>query len=293
VFTVVGGGFGLYGYVPALADLGETILIARRYEPAFLSRPELQRHAPAIRWVDDVDAGLRGATGVVLAVPPAEQPALARRCCELGSIRQVVLEKPIAVDPAGAQRLLDTLHAAGKRYRIGYTLLHTAWAERARMPADGASVEWHFMAHHFTRGLHNWKRTHATGGGVLRFFGVHVLAWLAREGVSQVIDAHLEGEAPGEPSRWTARVRHGGGDCAIEVDSRADAPHFGIRGSGQTLVSLPEPFAEEAAHAGEDRRVAVLKRLLASFGEDDAAWSDVYRRTNALWSDVERLARVA
>lgn len=295
MFAIVGSGFGLYGYLPALVEaFGEPVLLPEAYRAKFEARPELGAYLASIRWVADTRAALAQATGAVVATPPERQLEVAAQCLALRGLASLVLEKPLAPKPAAAVELLAALRASGKRYLVGYTLLHTRWHERLAWPASGeVAITWSFMAHHFARDLHNWKRMHAVGGGVLRFFGVHLLALLARHGYRDVRHSTFGGSNPAEPERWRA-VFAGDGlpDCRVDVDSRSATSAFRIEAAGAPpLVDLPEPYAAEPVAQG-DRRVGVLKRFLGtlpSAAGEQAFYDDV----NRLWQRTEDATRHA
>jgi hypothetical protein len=293
IYAIVGSGFGLFGYLPALVErLGATVALPRAYEAKARARPELARAMEGVRWVDDRDAALACADAVVIATPPARQLEVAAQCLALPSVRRIVLEKPVAPEPGLAARLLQDLERAGKRYRVGYTLAHSAWASTLAWPRRGevtrVNIQWTFMAHHFAHGLANWKRSDDSGGGVLRFFGVHVLALLVRHGYRRVGGSQLTGASPTEPERWTAAIE--GDDvppCVVEVDSRSEARRFRIASDAAALVDLDDPFARETVIDAHDRRVGVLERLLRTFAAPDALFQAWYAATNDLWREAE------
>lgn len=291
MFTVVGSGFGLYGYVPAILHaFGEPVILPLAYRPKMEGREDLRGYVERIEWAADAHAALAEATGVVLATIPAEQPALVARCCAAARIERIVVEKPVAITPAQADDVLARLAASGKRYRIGYTLLHAAWTDRLPWPHERAvSIEWTFMAHHFARDLANWKRDASQGGGVIRFFGVHLLALLARRGYDEVARSVVAGDRSGEPDRWEAEFRGPGlAPARVRMDSRSAVERFSIAFDGApAAVALREPFQLESPAPPDDRRVPVLERLLATFDRDDALFVELYAATNRLWRRVE------
>lgn len=296
MYTIVGSGFGLYGYVPALIEeRAERVILPVAYRDRFERRAELSRYRAAVRWVDDHDAAFAEATGVVIALSPSLQPAAASRAVARANVRELVLEKPIAVTPDQATR---TLRLAGdRRVRVGYTLLHTDWypAFRSALAARDcarASVKWRFMAHHFKQGVVTWKRFHSEGGGVLRFYGIHLIALLADAGYVGVEHSRLASGTPDEPERWRATFSGPGLPlCAIAIDSRALTDRFAIATEGGTSASVVvdsvDPFASEHAIAGQDRRVAPVVRLIRSFHDEDGRWNHLYAATQALWGEVE------
>jgi predicted dehydrogenase len=307
MFTIVGSGFGLYGYLPALIDaLGEPVILPRTYEDKVGARPELHGYLDSIRWVADADAALQAASGAVVATSPRKQQEVVSRCARLPALDTLLLEKPVAVTPDLAIEILDGLKISGKRYRIGYTLLHTRWSERLALPRapefeGDVSITWTFMAHHFAHGLTNWKRIHAEGGGVLRFFGVHLLALLARHGYREVAESALSGEQIDQPERWRA-IFTGPGlpDCRVEVDSRSGVNAFAVAldapAGNRLLLDLRDPFQLEEGPdltQGADRRVGVLKRLLDTLRSDDDACHGLYDAVNLLWQKVEAASTFA
>lgn len=301
MFTVAGSGFGLYGYLPALIQtFAEPVVLPRVYEGVIRARPELEQYRASIRWVEDPESAMLAATGVVVAKPPQLQPAVVSRCLHLEAIDKLVLEKPLARTPDLAMEVVQGLRSSRKQFRVGYTLLHTSWYSGLTWPigADGESrveITWTFMAHHFSNALLNWKREHSEGGGVLRFFGVHLLAMLAQQGYRDVESSRLTGETPGAPDRWRA-VFSGPSlpDCRVLVDSRCSTSRFAVTavscGEGQPLVDQQDPFQAQGGEAPtlDDRRVVVLRRLLESFHDDDAALYAHYESVNRLWQATER-----
>lgn len=297
MYAIVGSGFGLYGYLPAVVGgQDETVVLPRAYKSKVLARTELAHTLSHIRWVDDEITALSLASTVVIAVPPQRQFELVSRCLTLPRIEKLVLEKPLAVTPALAAELVSELDRAKKRYRIGYTLLNANWHRGLVWPKVSSeaviSICWTFMAHHFASRLLTWKRTHLKGGGVLRFYGVHLIALVAYHGYDRVRYSSLEGENPLEPERWNAIFM--GSDlpeCHVHVNSRSSSKQFKIdyRDAIQDkgILKIEDPFEGETRIDGGDARVGALKKVLKTFEEDDRSFELFYKRVNALWQKVE------
>ena len=301
MYTIVGSGFGLYGYLPALIEQrAEDIVLPVAYRDRFEHRAELARYREAIQWVDDHDAALANATGVVIAVSPSLQLEAASRAVSRPNIRELVLEKPVAMTPDQAMRTLQRV--GDMRVRVGYTLLHTDWhpAFRAALATPGCariSIAWRFMAHHFRHGIVTWKRFHSQGGGVLRFYGIQLIALLADAGYISVEHSTLAIGVADEPERWQATFSgHGLPVCTVDVDSRAPSNRFSIaaEAGASAVIDDVDPFALERATTGQDRRVAPIVRLMHSFDDEDFRWNRLYAATNTLWDEVEaRTSRAA
>lgn len=302
MYAIAGAGFGLYGYLPAIAGgRGGTVVLPESTRAKFEARPELAPFAGAIRWAPDLDAALARASVAVIAVPPAEQPGVVARCLRNPGIGALVLEKPVAAMPAEARAVLDAIEKAGRRCRVGYTLLETAWADRLlEAPAaagEPLDLEWSFLAHHFAKGVATWKRNHAQGGGALRFYGIHLVAVLARLGYRDATRSLLTGADPGEPERWLATVTGPGlGDGTVVLDCRSPATVFRLvrqrAGFERRLVDLADPFESDPPADGTDRRVAPVARLLATLDEPDEPHRSRLAEVHRLWERIEAVTRI-
>jgi myo-inositol 2-dehydrogenase/D-chiro-inositol 1-dehydrogenase len=78
----------------------------------------------------------------------------------LRSGRHVLLEKPMALDVAGAERLLREARAAGRVLALGHEMRVFAWAERARELIAGGTLG---TPRHLALDL--WRRPYRAGAG--------------------------------------------------------------------------------------------------------------------------------
>jgi predicted dehydrogenase len=298
-FTILGSGFGLYGYLPALLNLGRAVALPQRYKPVLGGRSELLQFMPSVDWCEDADAALARSNAAIVALRPADQARWVSRLAQMQKIRTLILEKPVAPTPELSASLLDELARAGKHYRIGYTFRLLPWAQQLRATlggdADGISLDWTFLAHHYRNDLANWKRFDAEGGGALRFYGIHLVALLAELGYDDVSTSTLWQPSDAETQRWEATFT-GPALCpfTVNVDSRAGAVLFRIAvKSGEqvqeALVDQPDPFSAEHATSpqGQDIRVGVLERLCRSLEEADEAHAELQRAIVRLWARIE------
>lgn len=304
MFAVLGSGFGLYGYIPALVDgCAEHVVLPERYRARFSERPELSRFADAVRWEPDDHSALERADGVVLARRPVDQSEWLPRCLAQPNLDRLILEKPLAPSPEAAEALHDRVVRSGKTFRMAYTFRHTDWGEqllRTTRPAGESgslSIDWAFQAHHYEHDLRNWKRSHIAGGGAIRFYGIHVIALLAELGYRDVLESRSGGASPDEVERWNAAFGGSGlPRCEIALDTRANVSRFRVEwrraGTAAALASLDDPFDHVSAGRERvgDRRVLALGRLCRSLGDDGAterALYDTYGAVLRLWAAVE------
>jgi predicted dehydrogenase len=295
---IVGSGFGLYGYLPAILRVcGEHVLLAERYRPRLLARPDVASLVGSIEWLPDDTAVLDGATAVVIARRPEDQVRLVGDCLARTNIERLLLEKPLAPNPKAAESLLQGIVAAGRIFRIGFTFRYTDWyreilSERAKGPQRGsASLRWRFRAHHHRTGSETWKRQVAQGGGAVRFFGIHVIALLAELGYDAVSFSEISPESGAEADCWYAAFDGPGlpvFHIAVETNADVDEFHLSYRAA---LIDLPDPFSLARTVGEFDRRVDTLTQLCSELLYDDVPWLPWYQSSIQLWSEVERLTR--
>ena len=306
MFAILGSGFGLYGYLPALIDgCGETVLLPRRYESRLRGRPELADYLGAVRWARDEEDSLDVASGAVLALPPRVQSEWVERCLSRANIERLVLEKPLAVTPAQAESLLKALRASNRMFRIAYTFRHTPWGATLRgalaQRTENAqlALRWSFEAHHFRHHATTWKRRHSEGGGVIRFYGIHVIALLAELGYREVLSSRVFGKLRDEPDEWHAAFGGAGlPSCDVEIRTRSKHPEFTGKmsdkaGDAASLSwGLLSPFGPDPANEnrrGLDERIVTLQHLCRSLWAEDRHLYDSYAEANRLWALVERV----
>ncbi|MDA9499780.1 hypothetical protein [Bradyrhizobium sp. CCBAU 11357] len=303
VFTILGSGFGMYGYLPALIECGMKVALPERYRAVVGGRSELVQYVPEVIWCPGTEEALARASGAVVALRPADQADWMARLADMPGIRELILEKPVAPTPQLAAQLIEAFERAGKRYRVGYTFRFMPWAERLRAvlgeSTDGLSLDWTFMAHHYRANLTNWKRFDASGGGALRFYGIHLIALLAELGYDDVAMSRLAGPSDAETSSWNAVFTAKGlPSFALRIDSRAPHTCFSIaagrRGkSDLAIVDQLDPFSsvQQSSMNVRDPRVDVLAQLCRSLGEADADHAQRQRKIIALWTRIEAVSR--
>jgi hypothetical protein len=300
-FSILGSGFGLYGYLPALIGCGHSVVLPERYRERFQFRQELTRFAKQIEWATDEVSAVNRASAIVIALRPAEQTDWIKKCIAHRQITRLLLEKPLAPAPLEALNLQTLLCNSRKLFRIGYTLCNAQWTARLKdfvteNPDYEINVNWLFLAHHFRQGVRNWKQFESAGGGAIRFYGIQLIAVLASLGYCNVGESKSYGQSADEPERWIADISGKGLPiCRILIDSRSDTAEFKILcrsslGPTKLLAELRDPFGEDDRRYlcdGLDGRVGVLGDLVRSILNDAELCPSWYPGVIDLWSKVE------
>jgi len=302
LFAIFGSGFGLYGYLPALISCQQAVVLPDRYRNRLNARPELHSYAKQVEWTADEYAALQRATGIVIALSPSQQLEWVPRCLLQSNLEYLLLEKPLAQSPQSSAALFDKLLSSGKNFRIGYTFRYTPWGKqlltqlRCTHNVSKLSIRWFFQAHHFRHNMQTWKRSHTAGGGVIRFYGVHIIALLAEIGYSDVILSKAIGFPADECEKWQA-IFTGAGlpPCEITIDSRASINQFQVvpqlaSVKNVTTINLDDPFnLGNQANTCKmlDQRVPILQQLCSSLWQPNTNRYERYAAAIQLWLTVE------
>jgi predicted dehydrogenase len=295
-FAVLGSGFGLYGYVPALiSGCDQQVYLPERYRISLRERIDVRHLEDMIQWRSDDAAILKEVDAVVISRRPRDQEQLIRRCAGIPNIRALVLEKPLGMTPSSALAALDALEASGKSFRIAYVFRYLPWATQLKQALDRHEISgpvkivWRFRAHHYAHALENWKRTVSEGGGALRFFGIQLIGLLAEIGYRDVANAQLASSGRDECEAWSAEFSGEGlPRCRVDVETNSGERQFSIEadesktGSAR-MVDLEEPFQQCAGIGNFDRRVAVLTELCRELIDGRGTSYGWYRESVALW----------
>jgi predicted dehydrogenase len=118
--AILGSGFGLYGYLPALHALSCRIVLPARNRSTIERRAELSQLTSHITFVADENEAIDLADAVVIACRPADQLDLIPSLLYRQKLQRRLMEKPLAPNPAAALRLEDQIAASGKIVRTGY-----------------------------------------------------------------------------------------------------------------------------------------------------------------------------
>jgi len=308
MFGILGSGFGLYGYLPAAVALGfSPILFPVRYKDKFLFRNDLKKFNEYISWVETDQDLIEMATTLVISKRPIDQCKELPNYLSQRQLKKIIFEKPLAIDPFSALKMLVMVKASGKQCTAGFTFRFTPWAALLQSRLNSTLpikeevwlLQWHFMAHHFSAELWNWKRDNAQGGGVLRFYGIHVIALLAEFGYTEVVSSDVLKEPSDEAySAWQAIFRGPElPEFRVEIDSRSDSTCFILKNLNKDAILYEgkDPFklaVNQNQETGLDPRCMYLQEVLAEDIGPDQPWPKRLLDVTNLWALVERKTKI-
>jgi hypothetical protein len=309
VWGIIGSGFGLYGYMPAIADQSSReIYTLARYQSIISSRADIKKYADRIVYEKNVGDVLDKCNGMVIALRPQDQELLVAEILNKKWSGKLILEKPIARTPAKSHELLMQLFQSGINYRIGFTLGVTAWSKRLKeyliqhsKEETMIQIEWRFLAHHYKNQLDTWKRYPIHGGGASRFYAIHIISLLANLGIDHPVSFQQMFTLAGDEPKCRFSVAGSNVKADVTCDSSwIGDPFFSIAkqssdGSCQ-FISLSNPFTEDSTidsmlqDVSHDVRVVYLCKIVESLYQENF---DVKSYLNhiQLWGSLEEITQ--
>jgi predicted dehydrogenase len=309
VWGILGSGFGLYGYLPAVAKrTGGKIHTLERYRETIRKRKDIKDYENRIMFEKDANAIFARCNAVIVALRPADQELLLAEILNLKWRGRLVLEKPLARTPELALALLERLAGSGIVYRIGFTLGTTAWFAQLteylaahKRETISLDFQWRFLAHHYRCDVDTWKRYGAQGGGATRFYAIHLMALFAKLGMDIPVSYRRVTTVLGEEPECSFAVSSGTWNAVAVCDSRWHGkPNFSVRamvgGRVGFEIDLEDPFRETGQDSGcipgdqTDTRVRYLLQILDSLDEEAKAEGAGNLAHVRLWGQLERKA---
>lgn len=304
MFGIIGSGFGLYGYLPVILENNDQVLLLTKSKETLLSRSDINLFYDRIKWIDSIDSLINQATHLVISVPPFVQYELLLKIIMNQTVENLIIEKPIAETPDKSIEILNKLSKLSMNYRVAYLFLYTHWFQKLQNICTSPSnlnqhltinINWQFKAHHYKNNLNNWKRNTAEGGGAMRFFGIHLIAVLAKLDMQKVLYSNIYNFNINDNFKWEGSCSNKSNSIITNliVDSNAEIDSFDVKVSDSNsenvfIYEKKSPFDEEA-NAKTDIRFDVLNSLIDSLqnkGENNN--NLLYDSVNLLWKDFER-----
>jgi predicted dehydrogenase len=310
MYAIIGGGFGLYGYLPAVVNTAKEskIYLPEKYLRVIENRSELSFCVSHIKWVKSELELFNKADVIVIARRPIDTLNIISQLTKKNrNIKKVILEKPVARTPEESHNLLQILDKNNIIYQIGYLFLYTDWLSHLKFLTKTKHVkyatieiEWTFTAHHYSNDLNNWKRFNSCGGGALRFYGIHLIALASYLEYNNIkfSETSVCGLGKDECIRWNAEFFScSNSRLIVTVDSNSASENFNIYSvngyNKEVIFSMNTPFdviskvyKDMNNPRYSDGRIEFIEKMLLSEEGCDIN-SVTYSNINTLWRNVE------
>ena len=256
---ILGGGFGLYGYMPAALINEIEVTTLDRYKEFLINRAELKDLVYRLNFVSENDFEFKVYDGVVIARTPAQQFAILNSNSTYGG--HFFLEKPLGINTESHAEILRILENNKTSFSVGYLFRYQDWYLQliSAMESDSyINIKWNIPRNSPL----SWKESSALGGGLLSFFGIHIL--------SLIVDLGFEEESLELKYRFDTievNCRKSLRSLTIKFEFSAFS-HFKIllKSQGRTRSwDLNSPFGSRPRANVPDPRIRALTKYLGSW----------------------------
>lgn len=284
---VLGSGFGLYGHIPALVELGHPIKTLARYRAKLASRPELAALRSKLNFVETEADVLADADAVVLARRPEDNLRQALSIKDFSPRPILVMEKPLASTPHEARLFLQEF--AGTRLLTPFLLRWCSWAPALQAAvgsgARQTTIKWGYSPAGTSS---HWKTDVMAGGGPLGFYFIHLIAFVTYL-FSRFTVERFTVEACDLRTTLKLEVKSGGQIASFSFEAGGARTFFLASADDQIVSSAQTPFGPTPQAGMRDPRIDALKRFYAEevFGPATPSEQD---RIVGLWAELRRRA---
>jgi len=170
---ILGGGFGLYGYLPAAMQTNWQVTTLSRYKSFLEKRVELSGLLNRVTFVAESDLDPNIYDAVVIARTPQQQIDFVRSNSSFEG--HLFLEKPLGNTVKSTSELLDVLQSRKSNFSVAYLFLYQDWYRAIasqKQSACNVTINWRITPSR----NQNWKKQIDAGGGILSYYGVHLLS---------------------------------------------------------------------------------------------------------------------
>lgn len=182
MYTIIGKGFGLYGYLPAVLMNNSRLTLPFSYRNFVNLRDDIREFSNKIIWSKNIKEAIERSQNIIFALPPLEQFRFILDNKNLLKHKNIFLEKPVANSPKNSFVLLELLKNENIKFCINYSFIFLEWFNKLKKETsnlnknDQVFVNWSFYSHHLKNNISNWKSRKDLGGGIIRFYGIHLIA---------------------------------------------------------------------------------------------------------------------
>ena len=174
---ILGSGFGVYGYLPAVCKNLWTPIILEKNRYKIEARPELFQHKDRITYVDNEKTLIESSHSLIIATTHTYQTEFLK-LNNLKNINHLYLEKPISPTLKDYFELIQYLKLNKTKFSVAYLFIYSSWylgLKKLLQSEKSIDVAFNWSVKKIES---TWKNSMIYGGGLLYFYGIHFLALL-------------------------------------------------------------------------------------------------------------------
>ncbi len=290
-YLILGSGFGLYGYLPAvLSKKNNTVYLEKKYKKIINSRKELTIYKNKIIWIQNYLSNLEIIDYLIIAKRRSDQVKIIKKIINKKNIlKKIFLEKPIAKNPLAAKNLLNILKKKKINVSFGFIFQYTNWYKKIKnfikenKKKNEIEITWNFNAFFLKKKVKSWKNDISQGGGIINFYGIHFIKLINELGFNKIINSTQI-----KKNYWFSSYKKNKQIFKLKINISAKKNLFRIKlksYSKNTSINLPNPFGKNNNFTKKDNRVVFLIKYLEYEIHKKTNYNELFIFTN-FWEKI-------
>ena len=271
---ILGGGFGLYGYLPAFANLQFEIFTLSKYENFIKKRPDLAKYNDKVNFLNEEKELIKKVDYINIARNPESQYQFLIHNKPY-RFKHLYIEKPIAHQTISYKKCIENFETENTSFSVFYSLTYMDWYNNIIEEIQQEIDKDYTILWKIKQKSSSWKQDISRGGGMLKFYGIHF--------IQMFIDANLT----------LKNISMSKNKLEINLESKninfltiliesSDKNSFSIYKNKEIIVNSSNPFLKEIIPELPDPRIEILEKYIQS----DSSTALELEKNTLIWLDL-------
>mgnify|MGYP000334882319 FL=1 len=271
---ILGGGFGLYGYLPAFANLQYEIYTLSKYESFINKRPDLDKYIENINFLNKEEELINKVDYINIARNPESQYQFLIYNKPY-NFKHLYLEKPIAHQTMAYSKCIENFKIEKTSFSVFYSLTYMDWYNNIIEEMTQGVDQKFEIVWKIKQKSSSWKQDVSKGGGMLKFYGIHF--------IKMFIDANLtlKNVTMSENKLEINLESNNFNLLNISIESN-DKNLFSIHKNEEIQINSSNPFLKEIIPKLPDPRIEILEKYIQS----DSSTALELEKNILVWLDL-------
>jgi predicted dehydrogenase len=258
---LLGSGFALYGYLPALINLGfKRIITLNKYKKKILQRADIRKYYCELSYCNNENELIKKSQTIIVCKRPSDQKRILNKIFKEKN-KNVLLEKPLAKNIQLSKIILKKLINKKIKYNIFYSFLYTNWFRLIKKNYKKSNIEfnWSFYSYDLKNNINNWKLKESEGGGIINYYGIHFVSIAAHLGYKKILKSEISVNKKKIHTKWTCVFYKKKSKITIKLNINSSNNFFKIKKEKKIFFINNSPFAKTKE---SDDRIPILQKYI-------------------------------
>jgi len=294
-YLILGSGFGLYGYLPAvLKKKSNIVYLEKKYEKIISARKELAIYKNKVIWIKNYLNHLEIIDYLIIAKRPSDQVKIIKKIInKKNTFKKIFLEKPIAKNTLEAKKLLHILKRKKINVSFGFIFNYTNWYKKIKSFLEKnkkkyiIEITWNFKAFFLKKKIKSWKNDFSQGGGIINFYGIHFIKLVNELGFNKINNSVQINK--NKKNYWFSSYKKNNNQIftlKINIFSKKNSFKIKLKNDSKNIsISFPNPFGKNNIFNKEDNRIIFLQKYLEYEIHKKTNYKELFKFTD-FWEKI-------